>query len=115
MSSSDKITIAKVDCDAHKSLCTRFGVDAYPTLLWFNSGSKIPKEYDGGLDLDSLVGFVTKSEPRADMNEAEATLSKVINLTPETFDRVIDGSKGQLVEFYAPWFDRLQCNFINLI
>ena len=108
MSSSDKITIAKVDCDAHKSLCTRFGVDAYPTLLWFNSGSKIPKEYDGGLDLDSLIGFVSKkSDQENDINDAEANSSNVVNLTPETFDRVIDGSKGQLVEFYAPWFDLL--------
>jgi hypothetical protein len=29
--------------------------------------------------------------------------SDVVTLTPDTFDQVIDGSKGQLVEFYAPW------------
>jgi protein disulfide-isomerase-like protein len=28
---------------------------------------------------------------------------KVVDLTPENFDSVVDGSKGAFVEFYAPW------------
>jgi len=29
--------------------------------------------------------------------------SNVVDLTPENFDQVVDGSKGALVEFFAPW------------
>jgi len=29
--------------------------------------------------------------------------AKVVDLTPDNFDSVVDGSKGAFVEFYAPW------------
>jgi protein disulfide-isomerase A6 len=34
---------------------------------------------------------------------ALATASNVVDLTPENFDTVIDGSKPAFIEFYAPW------------
>jgi protein disulfide-isomerase A6 len=34
---------------------------------------------------------------------ATAVFGKVLDLTPDNFDSVIDGSKGALVEFFAPW------------
>jgi len=30
-------------------------------------------------------------------------LANVVDLTPENFDKVVDGSKGAFVEFFAPW------------
>ena len=32
-----------------------------------------------------------------------ASASNVVDLTPENFDKVLDGSKPAFVEFYAPW------------
>jgi protein disulfide-isomerase A6 len=34
---------------------------------------------------------------------AFACASNVVDLTPENFDKVLDGSKAAFVEFYAPW------------
>ncbi|PWA58241.1 protein disulfide-isomerase A6 [Artemisia annua] len=36
----------KVDCDEHKSVCTKFGVFDYPTIQWFPKGSLEPKKYE---------------------------------------------------------------------
>ena len=41
--SSDEVVIAKVDCDAEKSLAKRFGVTGYPTLKFFPKGSTEPE------------------------------------------------------------------------
>jgi protein disulfide-isomerase A6 len=32
-----------------------------------------------------------------------ASASNVVDLTPDNFDKVVDGSKGVFVEFFAPW------------
>jgi len=34
---------------------------------------------------------------------AFAAASSVVDLTPENFDSVVDGSKSVFVEFFAPW------------
>lgn len=40
---SDDVVIAKVDCDAERSLAQRFGVSGYPTLKFFPKGSTEPE------------------------------------------------------------------------
>lgn len=42
---------------------------------------------------------------------ATAVFAKVIDLTPENFDKVVDGSQGVFVEFFAPWY-KLNGNFL---
>lgn len=32
-----------------------------------------------------------------------ASIAAVVELTPDNFDQVVDGSKAAFVEFYAPW------------
>src|SRR3954452_1920098 len=54
---SDKVTIAKVDADDHRSLGKRFGVGGFPTLKFFDGKSDEPVDYNGGRDLDSLSAF----------------------------------------------------------
>ncbi|KAM0867055.1 hypothetical protein ACQ4PT_042241 [Festuca glaucescens] len=38
------VMIAKVDCDEHKSVCSKYGVSGYPTIQWFPKGSLEPKK-----------------------------------------------------------------------
>uniref|UniRef100_A0A0E0KYP1 protein disulfide-isomerase n=1 Tax=Oryza punctata TaxID=4537 RepID=A0A0E0KYP1_ORYPU len=38
------VLIAKVDCDEHKSVCSKYGVSGYPTIQWFPKGSLEPKK-----------------------------------------------------------------------
>ncbi|KAH0462383.1 hypothetical protein IEQ34_009958 [Dendrobium chrysotoxum] len=96
------VLIAKVDCDDQKSLCSKYGVQGYPTLQWFPKGSLEPKKYEGPRTAEALVEFVNNE---GGTNVKIATVpSSVVILTPENFEQVVhDSNKDVLVEFYAPW------------
>ncbi|KAF7804902.1 putative protein disulfide-isomerase A6 [Senna tora] len=96
------ILIGKVDCDEHKSLCNKYGVSGYPTILWFAKGSLEPKRYKGPRTAESLAEFVN-AEGGIKLKITTAS-SNVVVLTPNNFDEVVlDETKDVLVEFYAPW------------
>ncbi|KAG1326205.1 Disulfide-isomerase-like protein [Cocos nucifera] len=96
------ILIGKVDCDEHKSLCSKYGVSGYPTIQWFAKGSLEPKKYEGSRTAEALAEFVNNE---GGTNVKVATLpSSVVVLTLDNFDQVVlDETKDVLVEFYAPW------------
>ncbi|KAJ5997464.1 hypothetical protein N7499_006140 [Penicillium canescens] len=98
----DKVTVAKVDADAERSLGKRFGVQGFPTLKWFDGKSDKPEEYKGGRDLESLSAFITEKtgiKPRGAQKEP----SKVEMLNDATFKTTVGGDKNVLVAFTAPW------------
>ncbi|CAL4895601.1 unnamed protein product [Urochloa decumbens] len=96
------VLIAKVDCDEHKSVCSKYGVSGYPTIQWFPKGSLEPKKYEGQRSAEALAEFVN-SEAGTNVKIA-AVPSSVVVLTPESFDSIVlDETKDVLVEFYAPW------------
>ncbi|KAL3690774.1 hypothetical protein R1sor_004425 [Riccia sorocarpa] len=96
------VLIGKVDCDDHKPLCSKYGVQGFPTLKWFPAGSQEPKDYSGGRNVDALTEFVNaEAGTRAKLS---TPTSDVVVLTPANFDSVVlDKTKDVLVEFYAPW------------
>ncbi|EEF49947.1 probable protein disulfide-isomerase A6 [Ricinus communis] len=96
------VLIGKVDCDAHKSLCSKYDVSGYPTIKWFPRGSLEPKKYEGARTAEALAEFVN-SEGGTNVKIA-AVPSNVLVLTPDNFNQVVlDETKDVLVEFYAPW------------
>ncbi|XP_009593712.1 probable protein disulfide-isomerase A6 [Nicotiana tomentosiformis] len=96
------ILIGKVDCDEHKSVCSKYGVQGYPTIQWFPKGSLEPKKYEGGRTAEALAEFVN-SEGGTNVKIA-STPSSVVVLSPDNFDEIVlDETKDVLVEFYAPW------------
>ncbi|RDX81869.1 hypothetical protein CR513_37405 [Mucuna pruriens] len=96
------VLIGKVDCDEHKSLCSKYGVSGYPTIQWFPKGSLEPKKYEGPRTAESLAEFVN-TEGGTNVKIATAP-SNVVVLTSENFNEVVlDETKDVLVEFYAPW------------
>lgn len=96
------VLIGKVDCDEHKSICTKYGVSGYPTIQWFPQGSLEPKKYEGARTADALTVFVN-SEGGTNVKLATVP-SSVVVLTEDNFKEVVlDETKDVLVEFYAPW------------
>jgi protein disulfide-isomerase A6 len=102
----DKVSIAKVDADEHKSLGKRFGVQGFPTLKWFDGqkGSQ-PEDYNGGRDLESLTKFINEKTGVKSKSKKSAP-SAVQMLTDKTFKSEIGGEKDVLVAFTAPWCGR---------
>ena len=99
------MTIAKVDCDAEKSLGSRFGIQGFPTLKWFDGKSDTPVDYKSGRDLDSLSQFITDKtgiKPRTKKTAPSAV--EMLNAT--SFTEQIGGDKNALVAFTAPWCGR---------
>lgn len=105
-SSGNKVSIANVDADDHKSLGKRFGVQGFPTLKWFDGkpGSE-PEDYKGGRDLESLTKFITEKTGVKAKGPKKAA-SHVETLTDTTFKQEIGGDKDVLVAFTAPWCGR---------
>ncbi|XP_051145426.1 probable protein disulfide-isomerase A6 [Andrographis paniculata] len=96
------VLIGKVDCDEHKSLCSKYGISGYPTIQWFPKSSLEPKKYEGARTAEALTEYVN-SEGGTNVKIA-AIPSDVVVLTPENFDEIVlDEKKDALVEFYAPW------------
>ncbi|KAA3457287.1 protein disulfide-isomerase like 2-1-like [Gossypium australe] len=54
------VLIGKVDCDEHKSVCSKYGVQGYPTIQWFPKGSLEPKKYEGPRTAEALIEFVNR-------------------------------------------------------
>jgi protein disulfide-isomerase A6 len=102
----DKLSIAKVDADAEKSLGKRFGIQGFPTIKYFDGKSEKPEDYSGGRDLESLTEFLIKKtgiKPK----KAKAPVSQVEMLTDKTFKEQIGGEKDIIVAFTAPWCGRM--------
>jgi protein disulfide-isomerase A6 len=104
---SDKVSIAKVDADEHKSLGKKYGVQGFPTLKWFDGkkGSQ-PEDYSGGRDLESLSKFITE-KTGVKAKTKRASPSHVEMLTDTSFKSEVGKDKDVLVAFTAPWCGRM--------
>ncbi|EAL69370.1 protein disulfide isomerase [Dictyostelium discoideum AX4] len=100
---SNKVVIAKVDCDQadNKALCSKYDVSGYPTLKIFDK-STTAKDYNGARSVDELLTYIN-NHAKTNVKVKKAP-SNVVDLSPSNFDSVVlDKSKNVLVEFYAPW------------
>jgi protein disulfide-isomerase A6 len=102
----DKVSVAKVDADNHKSLGKRFGVSGFPTLKWFDGKSDKPTDYSGGRDLESLTKFITEKTSIKPKVKGKLP-SQVVYLDDKSFKEKIGKDQDVLVAFTAPWCGRM--------
>lgn len=101
------VSISKVDCTQHRSVCEQFDIKGYPTLLWIEDGKKIDK-YSGHRSHEDLKEYVAKmlrksADKSEDDDEAtDDSTQSVLTLTGESFEHGIE--KGvTFIKFFAPW------------
>lgn len=70
-------TIAKVDATENKAIADRMEIKGFPTLYFFNHGSKM--EYNGGRTKDTIVEWVNKKTGPASNEVDCATLEKSVD------------------------------------
>jgi protein disulfide-isomerase A6 len=102
---SDKVTVAKVDADEHKSLGKDYGVSGFPTLKWFDGKSNKPTDYNGGRDLESLSKFITEKTSLKPKIKGKLP-SQVTYLDDQSFKQKVGKDQDVLVAFTAPWCGR---------
>ncbi|KAK7533414.1 putative disulfide isomerase [Phyllosticta citricarpa] len=98
----DKVSVAKVDADAHRSLGQKFGVQGFPTLKWFDGKSDTPEDYKGGRDLESLSSFIQEKTGVRPKSKGKAP-SEVVELDDKSFKEQVGGEQHVIVAFTAPW------------
>ncbi len=54
-----KAKIGAVDCTKHRTVCSKYGVNGYPTLKKFGADKAKPEEYEGDRSIDDLKTFAT--------------------------------------------------------
>jgi len=93
----ESVVVARVDCDAHRELCSRYDVSGYPTLKFFPKGAKSdPIPYNGDRDIEGLVNFIneksgTKRLTSGSLDETSGILDQFSDLI-ETFRNAADKS-----------------------
>ena len=113
MNCRDSIIFVRVQADVETDLSHRFGIESFPTLLYFAKGSSDPPEkYTESRDRDMMVRWLNE---RLGLDNRERSFvgtevripkpdSFVVTLTPGTFDAIVfQKSKYVLVKFFAPW------------
>jgi len=51
------VVFSAVDCTVHKKVCSKYGVQSYPTVKTFASATADAKDYEGGRTEAALVKF----------------------------------------------------------
>ncbi|XP_023167667.1 thioredoxin domain-containing protein 5 homolog [Drosophila hydei] len=113
-----KVTIAKVDCTKHQTLCADHQVTGYPTLRLFKLGETESVKFKGTRDLPAITDFINQelnTPAEEDLNEQQLqegsdknpNLGKVVDLTEDTFAKHVS-SGNHFVKFFAPWCSHCQ-------
>eukprot|EP01012_Entosiphon_sulcatum_P017610 TRINITY_DN2236_c0_g1_i2.p1 TRINITY_DN2236_c0_g1~~TRINITY_DN2236_c0_g1_i2.p1 ORF type:complete len:594 (+),score=145.22 TRINITY_DN2236_c0_g1_i2:242-2023(+) len=102
------LVVTKVDAIAEESLAQRFGVESYPTILYFGPGGPAEGEkYEGPRSLGALVAHVNKRAGRTVLTTGQSIsieAGKVTVLNGDTLNELVTaGTHDVLVKFYAPW------------
>ncbi|XP_066581496.1 thioredoxin domain-containing protein 5 homolog [Prorops nasuta] len=107
LKNDNSISISKVDCTQHRSVCGQFDIKGYPTLLWIEDGKKIDK-YTGQRNHEELKLYVETMLDKSAEKEAfkdenrDGSTQSVLSLTGDSFNHGIE--KGvTFVKFFAPW------------
>lgn len=103
----DAVSISKIDCTQHRSICGQFDIKGYPTLLWIEDGKKIDK-YTGQRTHEELKAYVSMmlgknaDESSLKSENIDGASHAILSLTAESFKHGVERGFS-FVKFFAPW------------
>jgi len=90
--------VAKVNCDESKSICSKYGVNSFPTLKFVMNGEVF--DHVGSQTIADMSSFARGIIEDASKDDSSA----VIELTSNNFERKVMAKDGAwMIDFYAPW------------
>lgn len=110
------VKVGAVDCDDHKDLAGKFGVQGFPTIKIFTGKDKT--DYNGERTAKAIVeaGLAQAKKKVKEQLEggssgssgssggSKSSKDDVVELTDSNFDKlVLQSDDVWLVEFFAPW------------
>jgi protein disulfide-isomerase A6 len=54
------VVVAKVDCDTHKDVGSKYGIQGFPTIKFFPRSNKAGEDYNAGRDADAIVAYLNE-------------------------------------------------------
>lgn len=103
----DAVSISRIDCTQHRSVCGQFDIKGYPTLLWIEDGKKVDK-YTGQRTHEELKAYVSMmlgknaDEASQKSKSSDGGRHAILSLTADSFKHGVE--KGlSFVKFFAPW------------
>jgi thioredoxin-like negative regulator of GroEL len=94
------LPIVKVDCTVEQGLCSKYGVQGYPTIKLFKN--KKPVDYNGGRDAKSLVSFATSNIKSSVVSiTSEDGLEKFLAKTPSLPHLILFSEKSPSTLYQA--------------
>ncbi|KAG0698012.1 thioredoxin-like protein [Suillus ampliporus] len=94
-----KLNIAEVNCDEHKSLCSKQGVTGYPMLFYYSHGATT--EYTGSRKYEPLVAFADKAASPTMQQISAHDLDKVVHEYPVAYVLLLSSSNEHVVSEVA--------------
>ncbi|KOC62772.1 Thioredoxin domain-containing protein 5 [Habropoda laboriosa] len=107
LSNNNFVSISKIDCTQHRSVCGQFDIKGYPTLLWIEDGKKVDK-YTGQRTHEDLKAYTSKmlgkenDQVNIKTDNSDNTAYAVLSLTGGSFKYGIENGIS-FVKFFAPW------------
>jgi protein disulfide-isomerase A6 len=54
------VVVAKVDCDTHKDIGSKYGIQGFPTIKFYPKNNKAGEDYNSGRDADAIVSYLNE-------------------------------------------------------
>jgi protein disulfide-isomerase A6 len=102
------VVFGGVNCAELKELCHHFGVEGYPTIVFYPRNNATGIEYSGDRTVDAFVSYV---ENAAQSKASPSPINNLINLTQNSWPKRITPTSCGLVLFHFHYCD--ECSHLR--
>ncbi|CAH8495868.1 unnamed protein product [Schistosoma turkestanicum] len=95
------VKLVKLDCTAHESICSEFGVSGYPTLKIFRNG-ELDSEYKGPRKADGIANYmISRAGPVSKEVMSVSDMENILSDTKPTVFAFVKSSSDPLMQTFT--------------